>query len=230
MLVLLVSQASHAQFTVWSDGSPRAQMNAVQALQQMQQRADQAYSDGDYKMAYRLYQKMTKIGDNFSQFRIATMYEEGLYLPQDLVQAYAWSYLAAEVGRKQYMDYHESIKAKLAPEQLPQARSAASLLVQQKGIFANMVKSDEMLREALKNCTGSRVGNRCDAISSISFNCSAANELEGNLDCLRLGSLGLTSIAAQPADIRKLQISLRDFIDQYQPGQVELGDFELIDD
>lgn len=230
ILSLLLAPASWAQFTVFSDGSPSANMNAVQALQQMQQRADQAYSDGDYAKAYKFYLKMTKIGDNFSQFRIATMYEDGLHVPKDMIQAYAWSFLAAEVGRKEYIDYHASVKAKLSAEQIPQARRAASSLVQQQGMFANMVKSDKMLRKALKNCTGSHVGNRCDAVSTLAFTCSATNELEGNLECLRMGSLGLTSIAAQPADIRKIQIGLRDFIDEYQPGTVELGDFELIDD
>ncbi|MDA3933550.1 MAG: hypothetical protein PF630_04365 [Gammaproteobacteria bacterium] len=227
-VTILFVHPAYAQFSVLNDSAPKSFMNAKQALQQMQGRADQAFAEQNYQRAFQFYNKLNKIGDNYSQFRLATMYEDGLYVEPDIIEAYAWSYLAAEVGRKAYMDYHLQIKSKLTAGQLPLARQRASELIKKYGVFVSLVRTQDLLRESLKNCTGSKVGNRCDAVSMQSFNCSSANELEGNLDCLRIGSLGLASIAVSPVDIRMLQRSLRDYIDQYQPGRIELGDFELI--
>jgi len=205
-------------------------MNAKQALEQMQQRADLAYTDGDYARAYRLYDKMQKIGDHFSEYRLATMYENGWYVEQNLIEAYAWSYLAAESGRQAYRDYHESIKQKLSAADLKSARERAGNLIVENGVYVNMVENRRLLRDASRKCTGSRLGSRCDAVSLAAFNCSTANELEPDLECLRIGSLGLASLATAPADLKAIQKAIDDYIDQYQPGRVELGDFELIGD
>jgi hypothetical protein len=48
---------------------------------------------------------------------------------------------------------------------------------------------------------------------------------------LKLGSVGLPSVrGAQPLEIRKVELTLRDIMDQYNPGHVELRELELIDD
>jgi len=205
-------------------------MNAKQALEQMQQRADLAYADGDYARAYRLYNKLQKIGDHFSEYRLATMYENGYGVEKDIVEAYAWSYLAAESGRQAYRDYHESIKQKLSAADLKSARERAGNLIMENGIYVNMIENRRVLRNGTRMCTGSRTGSRCDAVSVTAFNCSTANELEPDQECLRIGSLGLTSMVAMPADLKAIENAIDGYIDQYQPGRVELGDFELIGD
>lgn len=208
-----------------------ANMNAVLALQQLQQRADQAYTENNFARAHELYQHLNRIGDKFAQFRIAAMYEDGRHVEQSLVEAYAWSFLAAETGRQAFRDYHAQIKARLSSQQLSLARERASELIAEHGIFAQAVRAQNLLREELKSCTGSKVGNRCDAVSSVSFDCGLGADRLPEPKCLRIGSMGLPAVAgAFPAQIRQVQNGLRDFIREYNPGRVELGDFELIPD
>jgi len=222
--------------TVWaqilgSDFDGRGSMNAVQALQMLQQRADEAYAEADYERAHKLYLHLNTVGDKFAQFRIAALYEDGNFVAQDLVEAYAWSFLAAESGRQAFRDYHLQIKAKLQPDQMSPARERAGELVAEHGIFVQAIRAQQMLRNELKRCTGSRVGNRCDAVSSSSFGCGLGADRLPEPKCLRIGSLGLAAVTgAFPAQIRQVQNGLRDFIREYNPGSVELGDFELIAD
>lgn len=206
-------------------------MNAVQALQVLQQRADQAYAENDYKRAHELYLHLNKIGDKFAQFRIAAMHEDGHFVEQSLIEAYAWSFLAAETGRRAFREYHQKIKSSLEPKALVLARERASELVAEHGIFAQAIRAQDLLRKERKNCTGSRVGSRCDAVAAVSFDCGLSAERLPETKCLRIGSLGLTAVAGSfPAQIRQVENGLRDFIREYNPGRVELGDFELIPD
>jgi len=221
---LLLCQTALSQ-----DGS--GNMNAVLALQQLQQRADQAYAENNFARAHELYLHLHRIGDKFAQFRLAVMYEDGRHVEQSLVEAYAWSFLAAETGRQALRDYHAQIKARLTPQQLSRARERASAMVAEHGIFAQAIRAQNLLREELKRCTGSRVGNRCDAVSSVSFDCGLGADRLPEPKCLRIGSMGLPAVAGVfPAQIRQVQNGLRNFIREYNPGRVELGDFELIPD
>ncbi len=209
----------------------RVSMNAVQSLQLMQQQADEAYAGAHFQRAHELYMHLNQVGDKFAQFRIAAMYEDGNFVAQNLVEAYAWSFLAAETGRQAFRDYHQQIKARLQPDQLSLARERAGELVAEHGIFVQAIRAQQMLRNELKACTGSRVGNRCDAVSSNSYDCGLSADRLPARKCLRIGSLGLAAVAgAFPAQIRQVQNGLRDFIREYNPGSVELGDFELIAD
>lgn len=210
--------------------------NAVGRFNELQTQADLAYQSGHYDRAYQLYQQLNKAGDKFSAFRIATMYEDGLHVEQDMIEAYAWSYLAAESGRQALRAYHEDIKQRLSNAQLDQARSRAGELIRDYGMFTYATASKKTLRSMLSQCAGSRVGNTCNKISVSWFGCDIS--ANGNLDtgrlpsveCLQVGSLGLTSYNVMPSTIRVVQKGLDEFIDQYNPGRVELGDFELIDD
>ena len=235
-LTIMIFAAGLSAHTVWGqnlgagiDGG--GNMNAVQALQVVQQRADEAYGEADYERAHELYMLLHQVGDKFAQFRIAAMYEDGNFVAQNLIEAYAWSFLAAETGRQAFRDYHQQIKAKLQPDQLSPARERAGELVAEHGIFVQAIRAQQMLRNELKACTGSRVGNRCDAVSSNSYDCGLSADRLPARKCLRIGSLGLAAVAgAFPAQIRQVQNGLRDFIREYNPGSVELGDFELIAD
>jgi hypothetical protein len=213
--------------------------NALFKFQETQNQADQAYQSGYYARAYQLYQQLNKAGDKFSAFRIATMYEDGLHVEQNLVEAYAWSYLAAESGRQKLRAYHEHIKRRLNEEELSQARERAGELIRDYGMFTYATASKKTLRSMLSQCVGSRVGSRCDKVSVNWSGCSisiADDKSSSDTDrmpsvaCLRVGSLGLTSYNVMPSTIRAVQKGLDEFIDQYNPGRVELGDFDLIDD
>ena len=206
-------------------------MNAVQSLRQAQQRADDAYADQSYKTAYRRYMKLAEVGDKFAQFRLAVMYEEGQHVEQDMIAAYAWSYLAAENRRKEYLSYHASIKAKLKPDQLEAARQRAGDLVAKYGLYRQAVEAEDLLVKTLRTCTGSRVGNTCDAVEVADFTCNTQSDRVPSPSCLRIGTMGLQSIVGNfPLQMRHVRQNLRDFMDRYNPGQVELGDFELIEE
>ncbi len=233
MMIVAAGLYAHAAWgqNLGSGIDGRGNMNAVQALQMLQQRADEAYAEADYKRAHKLYLHLNEIGDKFAQFRIAAMYEDGNFVAQDLIEAYGWSFLAAESGRQAFRDYHQQIKARLQPDQMSPARERAGELVAEHGIFVQAIRAQQMLRDELKRCTGSRVGNRCDAVSSSSFGCGSSADRLPEPKCLRIGSLGLAAVTgAFPAQIRQVQNGLRDFIREYNPGSVELGDFELIAD
>ncbi len=206
-------------------------MNAVQSLQQAQQRADDAYADQNYQTAYRRYMKLAEVGDKFAQFRLAVMYEEAQHVAQDMIAAYAWSYLAAESRRKEFMSYHASIKSKLKPDQLEAARQHAGDLITKYGLYRQAVEAEELLVKTMRTCTGSRVGNTCDAVEVADFTCNIQSDRTPSPSCLRIGTMGLQAIVGSfPLQIRHVRQNLRDFMDRYNPGRAELGDFELIDD
>jgi len=227
LLLLMLLPLTNAAF---------GQANAVLVFEQMQQQADMAYKNEDYARAFRLYQPLAEVGDKFSAYRIASMYATGLHVDQDLIEAYGWSYLAAETDIQSFRKYYDYIKKRLSVDQLQQARKRASELLMQHGIWANAVQSRKVLRTVLSKCAGSRVGNTCSKLRITWRGCNISNAEtpfeNGNPpeSCLRLGSAGLTSYNAMPINIRAVQKGLAEVIKKYQPGQVELGDFGLIDE
>ena len=61
--------------------------------------ADQYYLESNFKKAYKIYFKLAKTGDQYSQGRVSQMYAKGEGKPVDLSEAYAWSVLAEEGGK-----------------------------------------------------------------------------------------------------------------------------------
>ena len=167
--------------------------NAVQTLEKLQDRADTAYQKQRYSRALQVYQLLSEAGDKFSAFRIATMYEDGLSVDKDLVEAYAWSYLAAETRRQAFVDYHRQIKQRLGDEQLAVARTRAGELIREHGIYTSAVRTKDTLRKMLFECAGSRVGNTCSKVSVDWKGCSISANRLPSMQCLRLGVIGLTS-------------------------------------
>ena len=60
--------------------------------------ADQLYLEKDFKKAGKIYYKLAKDGDHFSQGRFSHMLANGEGRRVDLEKAYAWSVLAEEGG------------------------------------------------------------------------------------------------------------------------------------
>ncbi len=222
----LIATVSYAQPSSIGGGS----MNAVQSLRQAQQAADDAYANQKYKTAYQRYMKLAEVGDKFAQFRLAVMYENGQHIEQDIISAYAWSYLAAENQRKEFMNYHASIRAKLNPIQLEQGRLLAGDLIKKYGLYRQSVEAEKLLMKTLRTCTGSRVGNTCDAVEVLDLTCNIQSDRIPSPSCLRIGTMGLQAIVGSfPLQIKHVRQNLLDFMSRYNPGRVELGDFELID-
>jgi len=124
----------------------------------------------------------------------------------------------------------------LNDEQLSRAQDRAGELIREFGMYAYATDTDKRLRSMLSQCAGSRVGNTCNKISvswpgcDIAVGNGAGNDTDRlpSVGCLRVGSLGLTSYNVMPSTIRAVRKCLDDYIAEYNPGQVELGDFELI--
>jgi len=232
LFVALILLASYglAQAQLFSFNSPLGgATNAKLTLQMMQQRADMAYASGQDKRAWKLYQQLADVGDKFAQFRIASMYEDGRHVQRDLVQAHSWAALAAETGRKEFRQYQSQLRAQLNASQLAAAEQLAQELIAEYGIFNQALTALDLMRDRVSDCTGSRVGARCDRVSSATLGCSISSDFAPDQTCLRIGSLGLTDITGSfPASLRTIERALDVFVTEYNPGRVELGDFEWV--
>lgn len=206
-------------------------VNAVLALQRFQQITDQSFDDGHYARALSNYKRLSKLSDKYSQYRLAVMYLQGLGVEHNLIEAYAWSYVAAESSKKPYVDFHKAVREMLEPQQQDAAREKAGDYVTQYGLFRAAAHAVRLIRREKGQCTGSRVGSTCDRVSGSSLSCNSTITSTPSRSCLILGSVGLPGIiGAFPLDIRRVEDDLRGFLREYNPGRVELGDLELIDD
>ncbi len=202
--------------------------NAKLTLQMIQRRADMAYAHGQDRRAWKLYQQLAAVGDKFAQFRIATMYEDGRHVSRDLVAAQSWAALAAETGRNEFRQYQSSLRTQMQADELARSDQLAKDLIAEYGIFKQAVSALELLQNRVAECTGSRVGSRCDSvISSSTLGCSIGSDFPPDQTCLRIGSLGLADVTGNyPASLRRIELALNVFISEYNPGRVRLGDFE----
>lgn len=209
-------------------------MNAWAALVAYKDHADHLYDQKKYGRAFAMYIKLSEFNDKYSQYKIATMYENGLFVDPDPIAAYAWSNIAAEIEIPDFIKYNIKIKQSLSEEQLNAAKSLAVELKDKYGIFSYAVKTKKYLRERERHCGGGTPA-RCDRVAVTSPFCGAAGISSSykivSDDCLRIGSLGLMSVAGtMPVVLRDLDTTLDVVIRTYNPGHVELGDLEFIDD
>lgn len=206
-------------------------MNAVHAFNRIQHSADEVYAASNYTLAYRYYRLLAETGDKYSQYRLAYMYEQGQGVEKNILQSYAWSKLAAEAGQGPLIDYHQHIRDSLTEVQLSAAKSLATDHLLKYGLYAQAYNARLAIRKEQFKCTGSRVGSRCDHVTSMGYTCGITNDGLPDRTCLMLGSVGVASIiGAQPLEIRKVQLTLREVMDQFNPGTVELRELELMDD
>ncbi len=233
---LVFSQDSQPSFRIGNglqgaSGIAQGNINAVQAFQKTQERADVHYKAERYKQAFKLYHQLAEYNDKFSQYRVAYMYANGRGVEKDMTEAFAWSYVASETRQKGFVNYHVKVRDSLTPEQIDSGKELAQEYREDYGTFAVASKARRLVRKQKGSCVGSRVGSSCDRVTSVGINCGAAVEGTPDKECLTLGSVGLPGIAGmQPSDIRTVENHLKDMMDEYNPGRVELGDLELIED
>ena len=79
----------------------------------------------DYAGAAEWFRKGAEYGIKDSQFNVAILFARGLGTAQDLIQSYKWFSAAADLGDEDAAKKREEIAAKLSPEQLAEAKSAA---------------------------------------------------------------------------------------------------------
>ncbi|MDA3934951.1 MAG: hypothetical protein PF630_11600 [Gammaproteobacteria bacterium] len=214
-----------------AEGTANNGQNAVMAFKEAVAQTDRLYAHGDYDNAFPRYLTMAKYGDKFSQYRLAVMYELGRGVDKDLIQAFAWSYVAAETGHKQFKDYHKAVRAQLIPEQINSAKQITRDYQIDYGMYAAADNANSVVNKTLKSCTGSRVGARCDRVSSQSVSCSLNNFGIPDKNCLQLGMLGIPGVMGmQPVDLRTARGNLSRLKDEYNPGRIEYRELRLINE
>lgn len=83
------------------------------------------------KVAMTWFKKAARKSDSHSMFMIALMYEKGIGVPQDYIEAHAWMNLAAskeELIPEFSRDQRESIARKMTATQIAQAQARAKVL------------------------------------------------------------------------------------------------------
>lgn len=220
---------------------------------QEQRHADSLYDQGQYEEAMKRYLRLAKKGDAFSQYRVSYMHLEALgEEEEDLIEAFAWATLAAQNRQKELVDYRDAVGS-LVPEKYH--RKALRRVDYYMRKWGNAAIADDAARGArreLRNCTGSRLGNRCEEVYAMEMpkfwgttpghgggSRSVAPGVEGDGGgAAPSGSVASARTAGSGGAVRdvayyqQLRARIR-ALDQYlgeQGGNVELGEFEVLED
>jgi len=124
----------------------------------IQQKAEQAYQEGDYERAFRIWRKdLVEIGDKYAQYMVGYLYLTGQGTERDVAKAYAWYRLAAERGHDELVGVMEELEGQLTPAELDAGMVEYDRLVGKYGdrkLVRRLIRFDE---RRLKKRTG-RVG------------------------------------------------------------------------
>ncbi len=212
-------------------GSEAGTINAVLAFEKMQEAADAEYKAERFEEAFKYYHELAKFNDKFSQYRVGFMYANGRGVEKDMAKAYAWTYVASETRQKGFVNYHVQLRDGLTDSELARGKELAEEYFGDYGTFAVANQAKRLIRKQKRECTGSRVGSSCDRASATGFNCGLTSQGVIGRECMTLGAIGLPSVVGlQPTDLRNAEKQLNVLIDTYNPGRVELGELELIED
>lgn len=205
--------------------------NAVEAYHSVKRRADSSFNSRQYHQAVQIYLTLARYGDKFAQYRLAFMYQNGLGVNADLQQALAWAYVAAEKHTHPALGLYRSIKDALSSAQWAAAEPLTMQYLQDYGISASSRLAYNTIRRQQRDCTGSRLGSRCDRVYASSMNCNSANQAMPGKSCLVMGIAGLPGVQRmQPLTIQTTQNNLRVLIENYNPGRVEFGEFQVLEE
>lgn len=137
--------------------------NTIQASNDvLLEEASVLYEQGDFDIAFKMYLKLGKKGEWFSQYRLSYMYLKGQGTRQDMVEALAWAVLAAQSGQSDELTSYKDAVATLVPEDRRQkARHKADYYLRRWG-------EDEKpkRRPSTGSCTGSHLKTNCEPTSS----------------------------------------------------------------
>lgn len=129
-------------------------------LQDARTEADQYYQAQRYNESYKMYYKLAKLGDHYSQSQLATMYANGEGKSVDLAEAYAWSTLAAQSDDENLAQQSDELLLQVKDK--ARAEKKAAKLKKRYGDQALQEQADK--RERIKRshemggCTGARLG------------------------------------------------------------------------
>ncbi len=84
-----------------------------------------AYQRGDYATALKFWRPLAEQGDTLAQSNLGVMYEFGLSVPQDIVQAHMWFDLAVEHGDERAKINRAIAASQMTPDQIAEAQRMA---------------------------------------------------------------------------------------------------------
>ena len=122
--------------------------------------ADKFYQEKNFSKAYKIYYKLAKGGDHYSQEQVSNMYAKGEGKKVDLTEAYAWSFLAAEDGAVEMVERRDLLLQQTNDQAKAEARAAKLQKKYGKMALAERAKKLERIRlnNEMGGCTGSRIG------------------------------------------------------------------------
>lgn len=87
--------------------------------------AERAYISGDYSTAFILLKEPAEQGVALAQHNLGVMYQQGLGVTQDLIEAYKWHNIALANGMEKSRDIMDLIVKLMTPIQIESARKLA---------------------------------------------------------------------------------------------------------
>ncbi|MDX1379557.1 MAG: hypothetical protein R3233_00480 [Xanthomonadales bacterium] len=216
------------------------------AYERAQSQADGYYAEGDYRKAYRKYLDLAKVGDSFAQYRVSYMNLYGEGRGKDVVEAFAWSTLAAQNKHPELIQYRDTLWEALDEDTQEDAEIKADKYMNRYGNLALAEKAREKARRRLSSCTGSRLSTRCEEVyiadmpNTVGGGPGAfgeTGEVASSVAAARAGTAAEASleggVAARDVEyyqgLRRTVRQLDQYIAEHE-GRVELGEFELLDD
>ena len=122
--------------------------------------ADQYYLEKNFSKAYKIYYKLAKNGDHYSQDQVSNMYANGEGLGVNLTEAYAWSVLAAEGGVDEMVERRDLLLPKTNDQ--AKAEKRAAKLQKKYGKLVLEERAKRLERKKRNNqsgvCTCTRIG------------------------------------------------------------------------
>lgn len=217
-------------------------LTAENADQRAAARADEAYAAGSYATALKQYLRLAKKGDPFSQYRSSYMHLKGEGVEPDYPIAFAWAVLAAESGDPQLASYLGEVKALVPIDLRDEAQRQAEAYLREWGRVALAIEARRKVDRELRNCTGSRLGTRCEEVYAMqmpkfwsvrpgdgSGDDGGGAARSGTVSSAMAGAGGEVRDAAHYEELRAYSAELDRFIEQ-NAGNVELGEFKVIEE
>ena len=129
-------------------------------IKENRDKAAQYYQENNFKKAYKIYFKLAKVGDHYSQNKLSQMYVDGKGKDVDMTEAYAWSVLAAESGVEGIIEKSDKLLEQTSDQ--AEAQKRAEKLKNKYGKDALQAKADKKERMKFNHksggCTGSKLG------------------------------------------------------------------------
>lgn len=129
-------------------------------LSESRSKAGQYYQDRDFDGAYKIYFKLAKAGDYYSQDKISHMHATGEGVAVDLTEAYAWSVLAAESGVDRMLAKSDELLQQVDDQ--AKAHKRAAKIKRKYGKEALLAKAERKAKHKrnhrMGGCTGSKLG------------------------------------------------------------------------